>query len=87
MKVNLKDYSNADVIKFLREYRNMTQKELASILNRNVRTIQRYEAGEINIDLETIKNICKMFDLNLIIESKKQKEDNVNEKVKYQNLK
>lgn len=87
MKVNLKDYSNADVIKFLREYRNMTQKELASILNRNVRTIQRYEAGEINIDLETIKNICKLFDLNLIIESKKQKEDNVNEKVKYQNLK
>lgn len=32
MKLNLKDYANKDVIKFLREYGSMTQKDLANYL-------------------------------------------------------
>ena len=43
MKLNLKDYANKDVIKFLREYGSMTQKDLANYLNKSVRTVQRYE--------------------------------------------
>ncbi len=74
MKLNLKDYSNSDVIKFLREYGSMTQKDLAKHLKKSVRTVQRYEAGDIQIDLETIRNICELYDLNLIIESKKKKD-------------
>jgi ribosome-binding protein aMBF1 (putative translation factor) len=74
MKLNLKDYANKDIIKFLREYGSMTQKDLANHLKKSVRTVQRYEAGDIGIDLETIRNICKLYDLNLIIESKQKKD-------------
>lgn len=74
MKLNLKDYANKDVIKFLREYGSMTQKDLANHLKKSVRTVQRYEKGDIGIDLETIRSICQLNDLNLIIESKSKKE-------------
>ena len=74
IKLNLKDYANKDVIKFLREYGSMTQKDLANYLNKSVRTVQRYEKGDIGIDLETIRSICQLYDLNLIIESKSKKE-------------
>ncbi|MCI8575915.1 MAG: helix-turn-helix transcriptional regulator [Bacilli bacterium] len=74
MKLNLKDYANKDIIKFLREYGSMTQKDLAHHLKKSTRTVQRYEAGEIGIDLETIRSICQLYDLNLIIESKQKKD-------------
>lgn len=35
-----------------------------------MRTIQRYEAGDIKIDLEVVRSICELCDLSLTIESK-----------------
>jgi len=70
MKLNVKDYQNHDIIRILREYSNMTQKQLAKHLSKHVRTIQRYEAGDIKIDLEVLREICKICDVNLTIESK-----------------
>ncbi len=75
MKVNVKDYSNGDIMRFLREYVGLTQQELADRLKRNIRTIQRYEKEDIKIDLDLIRELCEISDLNLTIESKrKQKE-------------
>lgn len=74
MKLNVKDYKNNEIIRILREYSSMTQKELASKLSKNVRTIQRYESGEANINLELVREICALCDLTITIESKiKQK--------------
>lgn len=70
MKLNVKDYQNHDIIRILREYSNMTQKQLAKHLSKHVRTIQRYETGDIKIDLEVLREICKICDVNLTIESK-----------------
>ena len=70
MKLNVKDYANKDIIRFLREYASLTQKELANSLKKNVRTMQRYEAGDIKIDLEVVRSICELCDLSLTIESK-----------------
>lgn len=70
MKLNVKDYQNHDIIRILREYSNMTQKQLASKLSKHVRTIQRYEAGDIKIDFEVLREICKICDVTLTIESK-----------------
>ena len=47
MKLNIKDYQNNDIIRILREYSNLKQKDLAEKLGKHVRTIQRYESGEI----------------------------------------
>lgn len=73
MKLNVKDYQNNDIIRILREYSNMTQKALAEKLSKHVRTIQRYEAGDIKIDFEIIREICEICDLSLTIESRIKK--------------
>ena len=76
MKMNTKDYPNGDIVRFLREYANLIQKDLAKHLRKSVRTVQRYEAGELKIDIETIKSICKLCDLSLMIESNRKKKIN-----------
>lgn len=73
MKLNVKEYANNDIVRFLREYSSMTQKDLAQKLKKDVRTIQRYESGEIKIDFDVIRNICELCDVALIIESKANK--------------
>lgn len=73
MKLNVREYKNNDIIRILREYSNLTQKELAKELNKNVRTIQRYEAGDIKIDFSIIREICELCDLTVTIESKMKK--------------
>lgn len=73
MKINVKDYKNNDIIRMLREYSNMTQKDLAKKLDKSVRTVQRYEAGDINIDLKVVRQICEFCDLMITIESKNKK--------------
>ncbi len=70
MKINVKDYKNNDIIRMLREYSNLTQKDLAQKLEKSVRTVQRYEAGDIKIDLKIIREICELCDLMITIESK-----------------
>ena len=72
MKLNINDYKNNEVVRILRDYSNLTQKDFAKELNKNVRTLQRYEAGDINIDLELIRKICEICDLTITIESKKK---------------
>ncbi len=42
----------------------MTQKELSSIMQTNVRTIQRWESGEsVNMKVSTIEKLCKIFEV------------------------
>lgn len=73
MKLDVNNYKNNEVVRILRDYSNLTQKDFAKELKKNVRTLQRYEAGDINIDLELIRKICEICDLTITIESKKKK--------------
>lgn len=50
----------SEVIKKYRKEKKITQKELAKLINKNVRTIQKYENGEIeNIPHKTLIDISK----------------------------
>lgn len=73
MKLNVKDYQNNDVVRILREYSSMTQKEMAEKLNKSVRSVQRYESGKHKVDFSLIRDICELCDLTLTIESKSTK--------------
>lgn len=44
-------------IKKYRKEKKITQKQLAEMINKNIRTIQKYEANEIDIPLENILKI------------------------------
>lgn len=53
-----------DIIKYLRTKNNLTQSELASILEIQLSTFQKYENGMIqNIKLKTLKKLCETFEV------------------------
>lgn len=56
-----KDYNSKKIVK-LREKRGWTQTEVATRINRNLRTVQRIEAGEI-ASYDAIKSIASLYDM------------------------
>lgn len=57
-----------DIIKFLRNKQNLTQKDLSKILGVNLSSIQKYESGAVsNLKMETIRKLCEYFDLSPIV--------------------
>ena len=53
-----------DIIKFLRNERGLTQKEMAAILNVKISSIQKYESNSVpNLKMDTIRKLCDYFDV------------------------
>lgn len=46
----------------LRQNKQMRQADLAALLNTKPQTISRYEIGERGLDVETIQQLCDIFD-------------------------
>jgi transcriptional regulator with XRE-family HTH domain len=57
--------SNWRNLKELRESKNMSRKELAQKLNKDVTTIFNYESGKRRPDLKTIVEIANIFDISI----------------------
>ena len=47
----------------LREEKEMTQAEVAKAIGVDARTISNYEVGVREPDIQTIKKLCKFFDV------------------------
>ncbi|WP_297132976.1 helix-turn-helix domain-containing protein [Terrisporobacter sp.] len=52
-------------IKQIRTNKKITQKQLAELINKNIRTVQKYESGEIDIPLESIYEISKALKVDI----------------------
>ena len=50
-------------LKELREDKNLSQAQLAKEIGVNHRTISSYERGTREPDIDTIKKLCKFFDI------------------------
>ncbi len=48
----------------LREDRDLTQKDIAEILNCKQNTYQQYESGKRQIPIETIKKLCFYYNVS-----------------------
>ncbi len=46
MKFNAKDYSQGDIIRIIRGWSGLTQKDFAKVVGKSKRTIEQYEAGQ-----------------------------------------
>ena len=46
-------------IKLARKARRISQKELAEMLNRSLRTIQKYESGDIEVSVAALVSVCQ----------------------------
>lgn len=76
MRLNLKDYSKGEAIKFIREWTNLTQRDFAKRIGKSKRTVEQYEAGTVNYGIDTLKIIAKEFNIDIIIEKNKLFSDN-----------
>ena len=70
MRFNMKDYTKGEVIKIIREWTNLTQKDFAKHIGKSKRTVEQYEADMVNYGVDTLKTISKEFDIDIIIEKK-----------------
>ena len=73
MKVNLNDYDRGSFIKFIREWTGLTQKEFGKELGKSLRTIQEYEAGDVNYGINVLYTISKEFNIDVIFEKSRRK--------------
>lgn len=70
MRLNFNDYEPKEVIRIIREWTGLTQEEFAKSINKKKRTIQDYEAGKCRYYTETLKQICKIHNIEIIINKK-----------------
>lgn len=57
-----------NIIKFLRQQHNLTQKDLSKILGVNISSVQKYESAAVNnLKMETIRTLCDYFNLSPIV--------------------
>lgn len=52
-------------LKLLRKERNMTQKEIAELLDRTDRQVQALEAGRVNVPGLTLIKLADFFDVSI----------------------
>lgn len=50
-------------IKKLRKERKITQKQIANLLGKSERMVQKYESGEVTPSIEVLLEICKILDV------------------------
>lgn len=52
-------------LKKLREGQGLTQTELAEKIGKSLRTVQKYESGEIDIPLSMLYSLSEVFDVTI----------------------
>ncbi len=69
MKFIANNYEPKEIIKIIREWTELTQKELAQEIGKSKDTIQSYESRN-KMTLDTFMNIMKKYNLEVTIEKK-----------------
>ena len=70
MKVSLKQYSQGNFIRIIREWSGLTQKEFGKLINKSERTIQDYESGKTNYKICTLEELTKKLNISIIAEKR-----------------
>lgn len=77
MELKFNDYEPKDIIRIIREWTEETQKEFGKSIGKSERTIQDYESGRRRYYTETLEQICKIYNINIIIEKKNDKKKRI----------
>ncbi len=77
MELKFNDYEPKDIIRIIREWTEDTQKDFGKSIGKSERTIQDYESGRRRYYAETLKQICKIYSINIIIEKKNDKKKRI----------
>ena len=71
MQMKANEYKPKDIIRIIREWTELTQKDFASSIHRSRKTIEGYEYGTINISFDNFLKICETHDIEVVIRKKK----------------
>lgn len=72
MKLTIENrYTKGDIIATIRQWSGLTQVKFAQRIGKTERTVQRYEANELNYNIDTLLEIAKIFNLKITIEQDK----------------
>ena len=70
MKITANDYEPKDIIKIIREWTELTQKDFAKTINRTRDSIQKIESGKRGYSMSTLLDIAEKHNLTITIEKK-----------------
>ncbi len=71
MKLKANDYKPNEIMRIIREWSEMTQKEFGKTIGKAERTIQGIELGKSGYSMKTLLEIAKKHDLIITIEKRK----------------
>lgn len=72
MKIKATNYKSNEVIRMIRDYTGLTQEEFGKKIKKSRTAVQFYEYGQRNYDFELLLQLSKIFNLEIIIQSKKE---------------
>lgn len=70
MKIKANDYKDYEIIKIIREWTELTQKQFSETIHRSRHTLQSMELGRSGIYLQTLLDIANIHGLTITIEKK-----------------
>lgn len=70
MKIKANDYTSGEIIKIIREWTELSQKEFGKSLNRSRDSINNIENGRNRVFLDTLLEIAKKYNITITIEKK-----------------
>ena len=71
MKLRVNDYTKGEIIKIIREWTELTQKEFGERIGKSKASIQDYELEKTNYGIDILKRMTEEFNLIITIEKKK----------------
>ena len=65
--------------------KNLTQQQLGDLINKNIRTIQKYEKGDTTPSVDVLNDIANALDIdiNVLTNTNDDKEDKLNKYKEY----
>ena len=70
MKITANDFSEKDIIRILREWTGLTQREFGESIGKSEAVIQTYEQGIRNYSFKTLQKIAKIHGITITFEKK-----------------
>lgn len=65
-------YTKGEIMRIIREWTGLTQKQFAQDIGKSEGSVQKYEADEVNYGIETLLEIVKKHDLVITIEKRRK---------------
>lgn len=69
-KINANNYKPEKIVKFIREWTELTQDDFAKSIHRKGKTVSDYEHGRIKFSYELFLRMCKKHNIDIILYKK-----------------